>query len=71
MFKGFNDLATKYPEIAIEAHGWDPSTFTPGAAAKKLGNAQRDIFIKQLSTTGQAKARKAALFVLAKNPSGL
>ena len=23
---GFNDLATKYPEIASEAYGWDPTT---------------------------------------------
>jgi hypothetical protein len=28
--KGFNDLSTKFPEIAIEAFGWDPSTTSPG-----------------------------------------
>jgi hypothetical protein len=31
---GFNDLKTKFPEIAKEAHGWDPSKFLPGIAKK-------------------------------------
>ena len=29
VLKGFNDLATLYPEIAKQAHGWDPSTIPP------------------------------------------
>lgn len=33
---GFNDLATKRPEIAKEAYGWDPSTVTEGSSSKKL-----------------------------------
>jgi hypothetical protein len=32
---GFNDLATKFPEIALEAHGWDPQTVTEGSSSKK------------------------------------
>ena len=28
---GFNDLATTHPEIAAEAHGWDPTTVVPGS----------------------------------------
>jgi hypothetical protein len=32
---GFNDLATKRPEIAKEAYGWDPSTVTEGSTSKK------------------------------------
>jgi uncharacterized Zn-finger protein len=32
---GFNDLATLYPEIAAEAHGWD-ATLTSGYTNKKL-----------------------------------
>ena len=32
--KGFNDLATKFPEVAAEADGWDPSTVAPVTAKK-------------------------------------
>jgi hypothetical protein len=32
---GFNDLATKFPEIAKEAFGWDPTTLTEGSTARK------------------------------------
>ena len=28
---GFNDLATKFPEVAAEAHGWDPTTVLFGS----------------------------------------
>jgi hypothetical protein len=28
---GFNDLATKYPELAKQADGWDPKTVRPGS----------------------------------------
>ena len=31
---GFNDLKTKYPEIAKEADGWDPTTFLFGTNKK-------------------------------------
>ena len=31
---GFNDLETKFPEIAIEADGWDPSAVAPGSVKK-------------------------------------
>ncbi len=34
VWKGFNDLQTKFPEIAEEADGWDPSTVLPGSGAK-------------------------------------
>ena len=33
---GFNDLKTKFPEIAKEADGWDPSTFLFGTDKKQL-----------------------------------
>ncbi len=29
---GFNDLATTFPELAKEAHGWDPSTLSAGSS---------------------------------------
>jgi hypothetical protein len=32
---GFNDLATKFPEIAKEADGWDPTTTVAGSDTKK------------------------------------
>ena len=32
--KGFNDLATRHPEIASEADGWDPSLFGRGSTKK-------------------------------------
>jgi hypothetical protein len=31
---GFNDLASKFPKIAIEADGWDPQTITSGITTK-------------------------------------
>lgn len=31
---GFNDLKTRYPQIALEADGWDPSTIMPGSVKK-------------------------------------
>lgn len=32
---GFNDLKTKFPDIADEAYGWDPTTLTSGSGQKK------------------------------------
>ena len=32
---GYNDLKTKFPEIAAEAYGWDPSTVIAGTEQKK------------------------------------
>lgn len=31
---GFNDLATLNPELAAQAHGWDPTTLTAGSSRK-------------------------------------
>ena len=33
--KGFNDLATTNPELAAQAHGWDPTTVTRGSGKKR------------------------------------
>ena len=33
---GYNDLATQNPELAVQAHGWDPTTVIAGSH-KKLG----------------------------------
>ena len=35
ILKGFNDLETKFPEIAKEAYGWDPSTVFPSTNKQK------------------------------------
>src|SRR5262245_19010943 len=33
---GFNDLQTKWTEIAKEAHGWDPTTILAGSHVQML-----------------------------------
>ena len=35
VLKGYNDLQTKFPDIAAEAYGWDPETVTAGTTQKK------------------------------------
>jgi predicted GIY-YIG superfamily endonuclease len=35
VLKGFNDLQTKFPDIAAEAYGWDPTIIMPGTDQKK------------------------------------
>jgi Zn finger protein HypA/HybF involved in hydrogenase expression len=35
LLSGFNDLKTKFPDIAAEAYGWDPTTVTKGTHQKK------------------------------------
>ena len=35
VWKGFNDLQTKFPEVAKEANGWDPSKVLPHHGKKK------------------------------------
>ena len=36
VLKGFNDLATTHPEIAAQAHRWNPATVTAGSSLRKL-----------------------------------
>ena len=36
ILKGFNDLETRYPKIARQAAGWDPSEVFPGNQSKRL-----------------------------------
>ena len=33
VWQGFNDLATLFPEVAKEAHGWDPSQVAAGSSS--------------------------------------
>jgi hypothetical protein len=35
VLSGYNDLATTHPELAAEAHGWDPTTVTAGSNQKR------------------------------------
>ena len=35
VLKGFNDLQTKFPDIAAEAYGWDPTTIVIGTHSKQ------------------------------------
>jgi uncharacterized Zn-finger protein len=39
---GFNDLQTKYPELAKEAHGWDPSQIGYGSGKKLSWKCERN-----------------------------
>jgi len=35
VFAGYNDLATTHPDIAAQAHGWDPTTVVGGSNQKR------------------------------------
>lgn len=35
LLKGFNDLLTSHPEVALQAHGWDPTIVISGSNKKK------------------------------------
>ncbi len=35
VWKGFNDLVTTHPEIAVTAHRWDPTTVTAGSEKRR------------------------------------
>jgi hypothetical protein len=49
LLKGFNDLATTHPEVASEAHGWDPATVIGGTHAKKMWKCKLGhIYISQV-----------------------
>lgn len=54
---GFNDLATTHPEIAIQAHGWDPSTSTAGTNTKRefvclLGHVVKQNIVTRVNGKG-------------------
>ena len=57
VLQGFNDLATKHPDLAAEAHGWDPSTVLFGSNKKqkwKCANGH-EYFVSPRSRTGTNK----------------
>ena len=39
---GFNDLATTNPELASQAHGWDPTSVTEGSSKKREWKCEAD-----------------------------
>jgi len=39
---GFNDLATTYPTIAAQAHGWDPTSVTRGSHSRRTWECEND-----------------------------
>lgn len=41
ILEGFNDLKTRYPDIAKQAVGWDPSEVFPGNQTKKLWRCEQ------------------------------
>jgi hypothetical protein len=46
VLKGFNDLATTHPEIAAQAHGWDPTTVSKGTKQIKEWKCAKRHFYK-------------------------
>ena len=57
VLEGFNDLRTKFPEIAAEASGWDPSTIVAGSNQKKTwqckaGHKWNAVVISRVSGSG-------------------
>jgi len=51
VLSGFNDLATKFPNIAKEAYGWDPATVMPGTHKKLSWKCPKGhIFTAQVSS---------------------
>jgi DNA-directed RNA polymerase subunit RPC12/RpoP len=54
VLKGYNDLATTHPEIAKEAHGWDPATFIAGTGKKLEWKCNKGHLF---STTGSHRTR--------------
>ena len=55
VLKGFNDLQTKFPDIAAEAYGWDPYTVSVGSKQKKSWKCEEDHIYSSTvnSRTGQ------------------
>jgi hypothetical protein len=54
---GSNDLATTHPELAKEAHGWDPKTVVAGTTKKlewkcKLGHIWKEVGYNRLKNIG-------------------
>ena len=42
LLPGFNDLQTRFPELAIEAYGWDPNQVMPGNSSKRLWRCKKN-----------------------------
>jgi hypothetical protein len=42
VLKGFNDLETTHPQVAAEAHGWNPSRLVAGSNVKKKWRCHND-----------------------------
>jgi predicted GIY-YIG superfamily endonuclease len=63
VLSGFNDLMTTHPEIAQEAHGWDPSSVTAGSGVKKewLGSCGHVWIVSPNQRTGHSSTRGCPL----------
>jgi hypothetical protein len=50
LLRGFNDLRTKFPEIASEAEGWDPTTVLYGSHSKRKWKCKAGhVWVTQIS----------------------
>lgn len=57
VFPGFNDLATTHPDLAVEAHGWEPTTKSKGSDSKlswlcKKGHVYSSTISNRVAGTG-------------------
>ncbi len=57
VLSGFNDLASKFPEVAKQAHEWDPTTVTVGSKKKRKwkcekGHVWEAVILNRVSGTG-------------------
>ena len=57
VLRGFNDLKTKFPEIASEADGWDPSEVSSGSG-RKVNWKCKEGHIWQSTVSDRARGRK-------------
>jgi hypothetical protein len=57
VLKGFNDLATLFPEIAKEAEGWDPTTVIAGSnKSKKWRCSNNHLYIAMVNSRTSASS---------------
>jgi len=68
---GFNDLKSKFPEIASQAYGWDPTKITSGSGKKlKWKCAEKHIWVSTVSDrTGPHKSGCPSCSKYGFNPS--
>ncbi len=57
VLEGFNDLAFKFPKIAAEANGWDPTKFVFGSNKRMIWKCERE-HVWSATITGRTQGEK-------------